>query len=276
MDHDTQGKTPAEILAYFYSSPDLRAYAKDLRSTFYRNGLLDEHWGQNQLAIADPATTVPTENTGDNGDAPSAPATSGRPHDQWGQLPDAGPEELSPDIYDVMGTDIVSQAERSVPTKGADDLNVNDQDSEKALLGQVLSTLANLENHRAELYQAMEALEAAGITRAKPHWRKDANGNPEILELLHASDSRYTREHKGRRREYIGKDPHKIAEAEARIKRWKEYISVRETHGRVVDKVRQIRMRIEMLDILVHGVQLEMLGTDTASALDPDHDQRSV
>lgn len=57
-------------------------------------------------------------------------------------------------------------------------------------------------------------LEQAGVTQASVYWRKDSTGNPTILYLNHPSQDGQ------RKREYVGKDPTKQAEALARIERW--------------------------------------------------------
>jgi uncharacterized sporulation protein YeaH/YhbH (DUF444 family) len=59
-------------------------------------------------------------------------------------------------------------------------------------------------------------LEAAGVVQASAYWRKDRAGNPTILYLNHSSQNGQ------RRREYVGKDPAKQADALLRIERWEQ------------------------------------------------------
>lgn len=74
------------------------------------------------------------------------------------------------------------------------------------------------EEHEAMKTQAAEMVEL-GMTDAKKHWPSD---KPGALVLLYSTSSKFYEE-TGRRKEYIGKKPERIAEAEARLKRYVDH-----------------------------------------------------
>jgi len=83
-------------------------------------------------------------------------------------------------------------------------------------LDEISQDLHALHTHLAALHAQIAALETAGVTPATPHWRKDQHGRPRLLYLLHPS-------HNGqRKREYIGADPAKQAQALARVQRYQQ------------------------------------------------------
>ncbi|EFR2202963.1 hypothetical protein UNR30_004664 [Salmonella enterica] len=86
------------------------------------------------------------------------------------------------------------------------------------LAGELPALIEGLEADIAAVSARMAELKKAGLVYASEHWRKDANDEPKYFYLL------YPQKHgEPRRRDYIGCDAAKIAEARAGIARAKEY-----------------------------------------------------
>lgn len=86
------------------------------------------------------------------------------------------------------------------------------------LAGELPALIEGLEADIAAVSARMAELKKAGLVYASEHWRKDANDEPKYFYLL------YPQQHgEPRRRDYIGCDTAKIAEARAGIARAKEY-----------------------------------------------------
>lgn len=80
-----------------------------------------------------------------------------------------------------------------------------------------LQGMAVLKEEAAAIAARIEELTTAGCIRATPYYRKDARGNPRYLFLIHP-----TAKDGSRRREYVGVDEEKKAQALAAVVRWQE------------------------------------------------------
>lgn len=70
----------------------------------------------------------------------------------------------------------------------------------------------------ADISARMVELQKAGLVYATEHWRKGADGEPKYLYLLYPQKTG-----EPRKREYVGCDPVRVAEARAAIVRAGEY-----------------------------------------------------
>ena len=86
------------------------------------------------------------------------------------------------------------------------------------LAGELPALIEGLEADIAAVSARMAELKKAGLVYASEHWRKDANDEPKYFYLLYPQKNG-----EPRRRDYIGCDTAKIAEARAGIARAKEY-----------------------------------------------------
>ncbi len=86
----------------------------------------------------------------------------------------------------------------------------------RAALDEITQDLQAVAANLAAIQTCVAQLEAAGVVQASAYWRKDRAGNPTILYLNHSSQNGQ------RRREYVGKDPAKQADALLRIERWEQ------------------------------------------------------
>jgi hypothetical protein len=91
-----------------------------------------------------------------------------------------------------------------------------------AVLIIVDQAITYLRTRRETMAEEAARLEQLRPVLATPHWRKDRHGQPRYLYLIHP-----TQDDGSRRREYIGADPDKQAEALARVKAWDELQAVR-------------------------------------------------
>lgn len=131
----------------------------------------------------------------------------------------------------------------------------NLQDRFTAILDEVIS-IKREQNH---IRAIISDLESKPITDAREHWRADRNGEYTILELLHSTDSQYFHE-TGRRREYIGKDPAKIAAAREARERHNEIARAKGLWKTTDDKIRGILRYFERLEYFAIGKQSSFLG----------------
>jgi len=137
----------------------------------------------------------------------------------------------------------------------------------------VLKTLVELESQADYLEAKLEAMAALPMTNATVHWRKDRNGEPTILELLHATGSEYEQE-TGRRREYIGKDQEKIAEAKAARKRYKEHQELQRQIREIQSEARSIRYQLDRLELTANAEQTTMWGQENSRPRKNPHEPR--
>lgn len=135
-------------------------------------------------------------------------------------------------------------------------------------LFEVLHKLADLEEQQTALQAKITALEARPMTDASPHWRKDRDGQPTILELIHRTGSTYEQAN-SRRREYIGKDPDKIAEARERRKRFKQHRELKRQLYDTEYQATRIRRGIKQLALLANEAEQKPLwGQNQAHQVD--------
>ena len=133
-------------------------------------------------------------------------------------------------------------------------------------LQNIADTLDTLAQQSADLAGIIATLENAGITNAQPYWMRkdDPTGKPDQLELTHPTTSAYSRR-TGRRREYIGTDPERIAAALGRIERYKKWRIHRVTLAGVQDKMRTIENHLVALEYAATGKQQSFLDIEGAA-----------
>jgi hypothetical protein len=112
-------------------------------------------------------------------------------------------------------------------------------------LDDVAQGLRALEAHLVTIQEQVADLEQAGVTEASPYWRKDKEGNPRILYLIHPSQNGQ------RKREYVGVDPAKQADALARVQRWEQRQRLLEQVNRLAARLDQIRHDVCAIQIAV-------------------------
>ena len=83
-------------------------------------------------------------------------------------------------------------------------------------------SITYLRSRRETLEAEAARLEGLQPVLATPHWRKDRDGQPRYLYLIHP-----TQDDGSRQREYIGADPEKQAEALARVEAHDKLVQVR-------------------------------------------------
>lgn len=108
----------------------------------------------------------------------------------------------------------------------------------------VCDKLEELYHEANTIKSEMSQLEDQGMVCAKAHWPKD---KPGAMELLYSTQSEYYKKN-GRRRQYIGKDKQKIAEAKAAITRWHEHRDLRGQLSDVKSKIYDIENGIKRLE----------------------------
>lgn len=86
----------------------------------------------------------------------------------------------------------------------------------------------------------MAALEKAGLIYATEHWRKDAQGEPKYLYLLHPQ-----KQGEERRRDYVGCDAQGIEDARAGIVRGQEYDKLAGKLSALTGRVRRVAEALE-------------------------------
>jgi hypothetical protein len=86
------------------------------------------------------------------------------------------------------------------------------------MAGELPALIEALEADIVAIAERMAELQAAGLIYATEHWRKDANQEPKYFYLLYPQ-----KQGEPRKREYIGCDAARIAEARAGIGRAKEF-----------------------------------------------------
>jgi hypothetical protein len=123
-------------------------------------------------------------------------------------------------------------------------------------LDDVAQGLRALEAHLVAIQEQVADLERAGVIEATPYWRKDKEGNPRILYLIHPSQNGQ------RKREYVGVDPAKQADALARVQRWEQRQRLLEQANRLAARLDQIRhdvcaIQIAVTDELAHRQDLQ-------------------
>jgi hypothetical protein len=110
-------------------------------------------------------------------------------------------------------------------------------------LDDVAQGLRALETHLVAIQEQVADLEQAGVTEASPYWRKDKEGNPRILYLIHPSQDGQ------RKREYVGVDPAKQVDALARVQRW-------EQRQRLIKQANQLTSRLSQIYADVHAIHV--------------------
>lgn len=241
--------TPKDVIDYFRSSPHLRGYANDLERQLKHQGLLDDDLGTDIGSVEAQSVPIPTaEASRPDGEKPAPAGGSTRPHGNWGQDIEAGSGSESPQ----MGKKTLEVSEPESPHES---VSMGLMDRFMA----VIDALIGLERRVKRGYLEMEQLLDAGLTDASLHWRKDARGERTILELLHPTGSPYETQN-GRRREYIGKDPQKIAEAKARVDRYHQYQMLQQKVRSDESELVTIKHRIDALEMMALAVQQELPG----------------
>lgn len=86
------------------------------------------------------------------------------------------------------------------------------------MAGELPTLIEVLEADIVAIVERMAELQADGLIYATEHWRKDANQEPKYFYLLYPQ-----KQGEPRKREYIGCDAARIAEARAGIGRAKEF-----------------------------------------------------
>jgi hypothetical protein len=86
------------------------------------------------------------------------------------------------------------------------------------MAGELPALIEVLEADIVAIVERMAELQADGLIYATEHWRKDANQEPKYFYLLYPQ-----KQGEPRKREYIGCDAVRIAEARAGIGRAKEF-----------------------------------------------------
>lgn len=128
----------------------------------------------------------------------------------------------------------------------------------------IIDELIHLQRERIQLERMLSELKDQPITDANEHWRADRNGDNTILELLHSTDSAYFKE-TGRRREYIGKDPARIAAAREARQRYNRVNKINSQLVTIDDKARGILRYFERLEYFALGMQKSLWGQDKNS-----------
>lgn len=108
-----------------------------------------------------------------------------------------------------------------------------------------------------EKNEKINELKGLGLSFAKPYWMRkdDPNGKPDQLELTHSAKSDYYNQH-GTRRQYIGTDLEKIKAALEAIARGEEYERLKVEVSQLNQRINLIERRIDSLELLVKGEQL--------------------
>jgi hypothetical protein len=117
--------------------------------------------------------------------------------------------------------------------------------NDRAALQEIAQDLQSLQDHLAAIKDQIADLEQAGVTEASPYWRKDKEGNPRILYLIHPSQNGQ------RKREYVGVDPAKQADALARVQRWEQRQRLLEQANRLAARLDRIRHDVSAIQIAV-------------------------
>lgn len=101
--------------------------------------------------------------------------------------------------------------------------------------GELPAKIVALEKTIQAVDTRMAELKGVGLTYATEHWRKDAGGEPKFLYLLYP-----TRAGEKRRRDYVGSDPAKVAEARAGIARAREYDQLAEQQRTLTGRIYRV------------------------------------
>jgi hypothetical protein len=115
---------------------------------------------------------------------------------------------------------------------GRRDYNALDPHATLVIVDQAITYLRT---RREALAREAARLEQLRPVLATPHWRKDRNSQPRYLYLIHP-----TQDDGSRKREYIGADPDKQAEALARVKAWDELQVVKNEGREIVHRLAAI------------------------------------
>lgn len=94
-----------------------------------------------------------------------------------------------------------------------------------AKIAELEASIQAIDTHMAEL-------QAAGLIYATEHWRKDGSGKPKFMYLLYPS-----RAGEKRRRDYIGSDDAKVAQARAGMERAKEFDRLANQQRQLIGRV---------------------------------------
>lgn len=113
----------------------------------------------------------------------------------------------------------------------------------------IIELIKKLEQEIINTQKNMALLEEQGLTDASIYWRRNKYGEKTYLELLYSQDSQRVLD--GLRRiEYIGKDPEKISEALARIKRFEKHQGYQESLETL--KKKMLRVNHLLRDVIMH------------------------
>ena len=116
------------------------------------------------------------------------------------------------------------------------------------LAGELPAKIAELEASIQAVDKRMAELKAAGLIYATEHWRKDAAGEPKFLYLLYPS-----RAGEKLRRDYVGSDPAKVAEARAGIARAQEYDQLADQQRGLTGRVYHVSSDLERAHLHISG-----------------------
>jgi len=106
----------------------------------------------------------------------------------------------------------------------------------QAMLTLIGSAIEHLKGHHNALLVEQDRLRGLNPIQATPHFRKDKDGNPKYLYLIHP-----TQANGERKREYIGADPDAQAAALARLQAHDDLIQVQGLIETAIEHIRAIK-----------------------------------
>jgi len=134
------------------------------------------------------------------------------------------------------------------------------------ILFAALDTLMAIYAEMDKIDQQIDDMRFMSKTNATMHWRPDSKGERTILELLHPTGSEYE-QRTGRRREYIGKDPEKIAEAKEAKKCYREWQELISRGKHLESAADRLHREIIKIDVISNGIKLELWGHENTALI---------
>ncbi len=123
------------------------------------------------------------------------------------------------------------------------------------LARQLPSLLQRQEDELKEVQEHMHALKAAGLTYAVEHWR-----DKKYFYLI------YPQVDGQRKRQYVGTDPERIAEARAGIQRGKDYDLLKEKVAAIESRIMTAKRRINSAQFELRSALLQLRPDGDAAA----------
>lgn len=138
-------------------------------------------------------------------------------------------------------------------------MQVKNGDTLRMRVNRIMDTLDAMAREAHDVFLTIADLEERGISTARPYWMRkdDPDGKPDQLELTHPTNSEYYNR-TGRRREYIGTDPDKIAAALDAIERLQKHQRLTVVYNDLAQKIRTAENHIVAMEGVVMGKQQKL------------------